>query len=133
MPRQRIPDIEFNHFTIGQLPELFRDGKIVINEEYQRSDIWKHKQQIALIESIDSSYSVGVLVLFLNENGKYEILDGQQRLTAIRGYLEGRLDLSGSSIIPYGSLSTQEKNLFDAYCVYYLRLKSFDEEKKKKI
>ena len=130
MPRQRIPDIEFNHFTIGQLPELFRDSKIVINEEYQRSDIWKHKQQIALIESINNSYSIGVLVLFLNENGKYEILDGQQRLTALREYLEDRLDLSGSSITPYASLGMQEKNLFDAYCVYYLRLKSFDEETK---
>ncbi len=35
---------------------------------------------IELINSINKRYSIGVLVLFINESGQFEILDGQQRL-----------------------------------------------------
>ncbi len=130
MPRQRIPDIEFEQFTIGQLPELFKKDMIIINEEYQRSNIWSSRQQVELIQSINSSYSIGVLVLFINKDGKYEILDGQQRLLTIKKYLDDdpELELEDTKIKKYTELGTQEKNLFDAYCVYYLKLKSFAEE-----
>jgi hypothetical protein len=70
------------------------------------------------------------LVLFINENGQYEILDGQQRLLAIDKYLKGTLDLKNTEIVPYEDLSEKEKIHIDAYCIYYLRLKSHDAESK---
>lgn len=127
MPKQTVPDMEFKYFTIGELPAHFSSNSITINSEYQRSDIWSDDQKIALIESISNRYSIGVLVLFVNSDGKYEILDGQQRLLAIRNYIEGVLDLTDTKLTKYGDLPTPEKNLFDAYCVFYLRLKSFDD------
>jgi hypothetical protein len=126
MPKQRIPDIEFSSFVVAELPALFSSNKIEINEEYQRGDIWKHNQRIELIKSMLNSYSIGVLVLFMNEKGAYEILDGQQRIITIRKYIENTLDLSESDLKKYSELTTSEKALFDAYSVYYLRLKSFD-------
>jgi hypothetical protein len=76
MPKQKVPDIDFKPFVIAELPELFRANKIKINLEYQRGDIWKKRQQIELITSINKRYSIGVLVLFINDSGQYEILDG---------------------------------------------------------
>ena len=131
MPRQRVPDIDFDNFVLGQIKNLLNENKIYINPSYQRGDIWTHTQQIELIRSIESRYSIGVLVLFINDTGQYEILDGQQRLLAIRKYLDGTLDLKDAEeITPYQDLNEKEKILIDAYCIYFLKLKSHDAESK---
>ncbi|MBX2968468.1 MAG: DUF262 domain-containing protein [Cyclobacteriaceae bacterium] len=130
MPKQTVPDIDFNKFVIAELPELFKDKKIKINYEYQRGDIWKRRQQIELINSINKRYSIGVIVLFVNDNEQFEILDGQQRILTIKKYLEDKLELSDTDIIPYNELGVQDKALLNAYCVYYLKLKSHDPETK---
>ena len=124
MPKQRIPDIDWDDWVIAELPELFLNKEIYINEEYQRGDIWTHTQKIELIKSINNSYSIGVIVLFINERDQYEILDGQQRLLTIKQYLNDELDLSGTELIKYSGLSTKERTHFDDYSIYYIKLKS---------
>ncbi len=130
MPKQTVPDIHFDKFVLAQIPKLFDAGKIFINQEYQRGDIWKHSQKIELIRSIINRYSIGVLVLFVNEHGQYEVLDGQQRLLAIHNYLLDKLDLDDTDITKYSHLDFPDKTLLDAYCVFYLKLKSHDPESK---
>ena len=130
MQVQKVPDIEFNCWTIAEIPILVSGNTIFINEEYQRSDIWTHQQKIELIKSINNRYSIGVLVTYLNVNKQFEILDGQQRLIAIKQYREDNLDLTNTNIPKYSELSLQEKTLLDAYCVYYILLKSQKRESK---
>ncbi|MBT3232490.1 MAG: DUF262 domain-containing protein [Calditrichaeota bacterium] len=130
MPTQRVPDITSDFFTLNQIKELLDDGKIFINKEYQRGDIWKNSQRIELIRSIENSYSIGVLVLFVNDDNQFEILDGQQRILTIAKYLSDDIDLKQTELPVYSNLETREKTLFDAYCVYYLKLKSHDPESK---
>lgn len=126
MPKQKVPDIEFSFFVLGEIKNLFDGGKIFINKQYQRGDIWKQKQQIELIKSITNRYSIGVLVLYINEEGQCEILDGQQRLITIRKYINDELE----GVEKYTELAPREKFLIDAYCIYYLKLKSHDAESK---
>lgn len=83
MPKQKVPDLDWGYFTIAELPELLKN-KIFINKEYQRGFIWRASQQVELIKSIENRYSIGVLVLFINDQGQYEILDGQQRVITIK-------------------------------------------------
>ncbi len=130
MPKQKVPDIDFKYFVFKEIKTLFDENKIFINKQYQRGDIWKHSQKIELIKSIENRYSIGVLVLFFNDNGQYEILDGQQRLLTIRNYLNDELDLSNTEIQKYSDLSLRDKALLDAYCIYYLKLKSHDPDTK---
>jgi hypothetical protein len=66
----------------------------------------------------------------MNDNGQYEILDGQQRLMTIRDYVNDNLDLGKTDIQKYSELEPREKALLDAYCIYYLKLKSHDAESK---
>jgi len=124
MPKQKVPDLAFDFFVIGELKELFNKNKIFINSEYQRGVVWKDKQKIGLVKSIEERYSIGVLVLYVNEKGNYEILDGQQRLMTIHEYLFDKVNLSRTELQKYTELDTREKALIDAYCVYYLKLKS---------
>src|SRR5690606_12362008 len=129
-PKQTVPDIDFKKFVIAELPDLFENQKIKINHKYQRGDIWKTRQQIELITSINKRYSIGALVLFINDDGQFEILDGQQRLLTIKKYLKNELKLIDTEIEPYSELNMQDKALLDAYCIYYLKLKSHDPETK---
>jgi|GEM_PF-1271467 len=130
MPKQTVPDIDFGKFVIAEIPDLFNEKKIKLNYQYQRGDIWKYRQQTELISSINKRYSIGVLVLFKNDSDQYEILDGQQRLLTIKKYLEDKIELTDTEIEKYSELDTQDKALLDAYCIYYLKLKSHDPETK---
>ncbi|MFC1979936.1 DUF262 domain-containing protein [Chloroflexota bacterium] len=120
MPKQKVPDIDFIWWVIAELSDLFANNEIFINTDYQRGDIWSLTQKVELIESINSRYSIGVMVLYTNDNNQFEILDGQQRLITLHQYMNGTLDLANSNITPYGNLGTQEKALLNAYCVYYI-------------
>ncbi|TMI67874.1 MAG: DUF262 domain-containing protein [Bacteroidetes bacterium] len=130
MPKQTVPDISFSKFVFAEIPRLFASNKIKINSEYQRGDIWKLRQKVELIKSIENRYSIGVLVLFINDDEQFEILDGQQRLLTINQYLDNKLPLSGTDLPYYKELDFAEKTLLDAYCIFYLKLKSHDPESK---
>ena len=130
MQKQHIPDIEFDNFSFGQIKKLFSENKIFINKEYQRGDVWKSNQKIELIKSIFNSYSIGVLVLYINDSHQFEILDGQQRILTIYKYLTGKLNLEGSDLKAYDNLVDKEKDFLNGYSVYYLKLKSHNPETK---
>ncbi len=59
-------------------------GKLVIQPEYQRHYIYGDgKKDVAVIESLLKGYPIGLIYFNQPEEGKYEILDGQQRITSI--------------------------------------------------
>lgn len=130
MPTQTIPDLNFDHFVLAEIPNLFVSNKLKINTDYQRGEIWKSSQRIELITSIMNSYSIGVLVLYINSAGQFEILDGQQRLLTINRYLTDNLDLVDSDLLKYSGLGFREKTQLNAYCVFYLQLNNIDPNKK---
>jgi hypothetical protein len=130
MSKQTVPHIQFDCFVLKDIKGLLDVGKIYINKEYQRGDIWKDKQKVELIRSIVNCYSIGVLVLYLNDEGNFEILDGQQRLLTIQKYLNDELDLTGTKIQKYSELDSRDRTLLDAYCIYYLKLESHDPRSK---
>ncbi len=130
MTKTALPEIHFDSFVFAEIPALFASNRIYIDEEYQRGDIWKPNQKVELIRSIINGYSIGVLVLFVNDQGQYEILDGQQRLLTIRNYLNGTLDLMDSDLTKYANLGFREKTRMNAYPIFYLKLKNHNPDTK---
>jgi len=86
-------------WTVGALVKLHNEGRLVINKEYQRSEVWKQPKKQLLIDSILSDYDIGSIILRQREDGKWEILDGKQRLKAI-------FDFVGSSF-PFSEETAQ--------------------------
>ena len=61
-------------------------GKLTIQPEYQRNYLYLEndgKKEVAVIESILKDYPIGLIYFNEAEPGRYEILDGQQRITSI--------------------------------------------------
>lgn len=85
-------------YNLATLSELVADRTIDISPKYQRRFRWDAKRQSKLIESF--LMNVPVPPIFLNEDeyGRYSVIDGKQRLTAISDFLSGRLDLEGLQI-----------------------------------
>ena len=66
------------------------NGRLVIQPEYQRNYIYNDgKKDVAVINSLLSGYPMGLI--YFNKNGdKYEVLDGQQRITSIGRFITNK-------------------------------------------
>lgn len=63
-------------------------GKLTIQPEYQRNYIYADgKRDVAVIDSILKGYPIGLIYFVKVAEDKYEVLDGQQRITSIGRFL----------------------------------------------
>lgn len=59
-------------------------GKLVIQPEYQRNYLYYElNKEAAVIESVLKKYPLGLIYFVKTAENKYEILDGQQRITSL--------------------------------------------------
>lgn len=64
------------------------DGKLIIQPEYQRNYIYGDgKKDVAVVTSLLKKYPLGLMYFVLNADGKYEVLDGQQRITSFARFV----------------------------------------------
>ena len=100
----RVEDI-CKGFQYSELEEkgLFGwEGKLTIQPEYQRSYIYANgKDDVAVIDSLLKGYPIGLIYFVETEKDKYEILDGQQRITSIGRYYTNWFAWIDENGIPY--------------------------------
>lgn len=98
---------ELKTFTIKELTEGFiydsyegkglygLDGNLTIQPEYQRNYIYADgKKDTAVIDSIINGYPLGLIYFNTSQNNKYEILDGQQRITSIGRFIKNNFSIN---------------------------------------
>lgn len=69
--------------SIGELAALYKEGDLDISPVYQRMFRWDMEQQSALIESILLQIPIPPIYVYQSEDGKWNLIDGQQRLSTI--------------------------------------------------
>ncbi|MNY03910.1 hypothetical protein D3C86_1365540 [compost metagenome] len=62
---------------------------------YQRRPRWSPEKQSLLVESFIMNIPVPPVFLYEKEYNSYEVMDGQQRLTALRDFYSGAFELTG--------------------------------------
>ena len=66
-------------------------GKLTIQPEYQRNYIYADgKKDVAVIDSVLNGYPLGLIYFVKVSDDKFEILDGQQRITSIGRYVKNK-------------------------------------------
>ena len=69
-------------------------GTLTIQPEYQRNYIYADgKKDVAVIESLIKEYPLGLIYFVKTDNNKYEVLDGQQRITSIGRFVTNKLGI----------------------------------------
>ena len=115
-----------------QLPNfvdaLKRPGWMELRPFYQRRPRWDPVRQSKLIESFIMNIPVPPLFVYESDLAKYEVMDGQQRITAIRDFYTNKLELEGLEQWPelngriYDKLPSEIKKGIDRRSISYFVL-----------
>ena len=92
-------DITFKEITVRELVEGYQDlgedgvfgydSKLDIRPPYQREFVYKDQQRNAVINTVTKDFPLNVFYWAVNDDGTYEIIDGQQRTVSICRYVAG--------------------------------------------
>lgn len=92
--------VELDTKTVAQLVELYKAQMLKTNPEYQRGVVWSQTQKKKLIDSVFRGYPLPLIYLHHirrtvagMQSEALEIIDGQQRITALYEYMEGGFKL----------------------------------------
>lgn len=70
-------------------------GKLTIQPEYQRNYIYADgKRDVAVIQSLLKDYPLGLIYFNQTDIDKFEVLDGQQRITSIGRFITNRFAIA---------------------------------------
>lgn len=89
-----------NDRSLAELARWEETGRLIVDPEWQRGYVWDKKRASKLIESFLKDVPVPVIYLSVREDGKYEIIDGLQRLTSVFKYFKNSYELSTLELLP---------------------------------
>ena len=76
-------------------------GRLTIQPEYQRNYIYADgKKDVAVIESVLKGYPLGLIYFNKVAENRFDVLDGQQRITSLGRYLTGKFAIKDDNDIP---------------------------------
>lgn len=102
-------------WSITEIYQKIKKGDLILDPEYQRNEVWHVSKQIAFIESlfmeimIPPIYVVEVPGTDILEGNKYEVVDGKQRLTTIKKFINNELALDKKYLEYYSDLYDGKK------------------------
>ena len=98
-------------------------GKLTIQPEYQRNYIYADgKKDVAVIQSVLKGYPIGLIYFTKVSDNKFEVLDGQQRITSIGRFLTGKfpiLDKNGMQQYFSGLAEDLQRKILDTKLTIY--------------
>lgn len=82
-------------FTLSNIKEMFDDGEIITDPDYQRDFVYTQKQSSKLIESMLIGIPIPTVYLCQEADGTWSVIDGQQRITSFVYFLKNEFPLKG--------------------------------------
>ncbi len=79
--------------SFESIANMVEAGAIDIEPKYQRRERWDIKKQSALIESFVLNVPIPPIYLAEDEYGRYSVIDGKQRITAIYKFIKKSLKI----------------------------------------
>ncbi|MEF2280471.1 DUF262 domain-containing protein [Deinococcus sp. YIM 134068] len=77
----------------------YKQNKLILNPTWQRKYVWDTRRASKLIESFLLDIPIPVIYLAKNAEGKYEVIDGVQRLNSIFKFFDGDYAITGLDIL----------------------------------
>ena len=82
-------------FPLSTIREMFADGDIIPQPDYQRDYVMDDKRASKLVESLLMGIPIPTVYLCEENDGTYSVIDGQQRMTSFVRYLNNDFALKG--------------------------------------
>lgn len=89
------------------------NGKLTIQPEYQRNYIYADgKRDVAVIDSVLKKYPIGLIYFNRREDGHFEVLDGQQRITSLGRFVTNKFAVRQDGMEQYfRSIAKDKKDI----------------------
>jgi hypothetical protein len=84
---QRLVRTDAYQMSVGEIVNMYKDGELKIDPEFQRLFRWEPGQKSKLIESMLLGIPLPPIFVFENEDAKWELIDGLQRLSTILEFM----------------------------------------------
>ena len=135
-------DKSLDKLVIYALKNRFDEKRIVI-PSFQREEVWTKSQKQLLIDSILRDFDIPKIYLRVEKdksetsNETLSIIDGQQRISSIIGFLRGEFNLSKDADPIFGEriagkffseLSDELREQILGYSIDVVKLKNYDNE-----
>ena len=101
--------IELKEITIREIVDGYKDhgidgvvaygGKLNVRPAYQREFVYNDEQQKAVMDSILQGYPLNVMYWCENEDGTYEVLDGQQRTLSFCKFHDNQYSIIHNNVL----------------------------------
>ena len=102
--KDRLIKISNDNKTVRNLYQKYKEGKLILQDWFQRGFHWDHNKKVMLIHTLLNTPSLLTeVVFFIDQDGTHYVANGQQRLTSIFSFIDGEYvydstDLLSSSI-----------------------------------
>ncbi len=109
------------HPTIAEVYQNIRGKKLVLRPDFQRRFVWTHEHQEEFLDTILRGYPFPEIYVcrgdidVVNLTTTQHVIDGQQRLTTIQLYIEGKQHRPFSKIPNFAALSEDQKKELLSY------------------
>jgi hypothetical protein len=84
--------------SIGEILSNYKEGEIIINPDFQRKFRWSEQLRSRLIESILIGVPLPSIFVYQNDKGKWEVVDGVQRISTILEFMGELKDEKGEKL-----------------------------------
>lgn len=78
--------------SFGEIISMYQRGEIIINPEYQRLFRWTEFQKTRFLESLLLGIPVPPIFVAEDQNGKWELVDGLQRISTVLSFFDSLKD-----------------------------------------
>lgn len=102
--------------SIGEMMNLYKDEELDVHPEFQRFFRWDDEQKTRLIESILLGIPIPPIFVSQRIDGKWDVIDGQQRLSTILQFLQILKKDSGELYAPLVLHGTKFLPSLDGVC-----------------
>ncbi|KXX69449.1 DUF262 domain-containing protein [Flammeovirga sp. SJP92] len=93
-------DISDTPFSVFEYLRKLENGRITIQPDFQRHQVWKLNQKSRFIESILLNFPLPPIYLNETVESNYIVIDGLQRTTSLYEFYKGKYALSGLEALP---------------------------------
>ncbi|WP_445367532.1 DUF262 domain-containing protein [Methylomonas sp. BW4-1] len=93
--------------SLGEIMRIYERGELVIRPEYQRLYRCDESKRTRFLESLILGIPIPPIFVFTDEKGRWELIDGLQRLSTVFHYAGILMDENGSKIAPFTPSGTK--------------------------
>lgn len=119
-----------NTITVGDLYNKVNDGEIISDIELQRAIVYDDDKQALVIDSLHRGIPLPAIYLWRNDDGKYEVLDGKQRIESIRKFMQNMLIYDGKIWREWGNANPDFQQRIKDVVLTVIECSGTDEQKR---